>query len=242
MINEKIFYPDEQLQQSLQSEVEQDENIDEESLPSYDQFFQTQVQRKKMVPQGTSDYQATWIFDDDNSTENVSPTFQYRFHLLLIFRRTKNNRLKSMIDNKRHNFKAINPMKLTSKSIQTDRFLLEFDFKSLSSLSLSRQANLSRFRYRGLKSFSTTKWDSKQNLPPDYRRIYQFHNFRSMIKKIQLEQENNERRQDSAQVLFQIGSTLLGQRDEFCKDNFSIERSAQRLVFMREYRSYFHRN
>ncbi len=46
----------------------------------------------------------------------------------------------------------------------------------------------------------------KENLPSDYGRIYQFPNFRSMIKQIQLEQEENQTKEDHAQVKFFISN------------------------------------
>lgn len=53
----------------------------------------------------------------------------------------------------------------------------------------------SRFqKYRGLKSFRTSPWDPKENLPRDYARIFQFQDFSRTRKNLfrQIEKEETE--------------------------------------------------
>lgn len=50
-------------------------------------------------------------------------------------------------------------------------------------------------RYRGLKSLRTSPWDTKENLPADYSRIFQFADFRRTKKRV-----FGEAQDDGAQV------------------------------------------
>ena len=47
------------------------------------------------------------------------------------------------------------------------------------------------FRYRGLKSFQNSDWDTKENLPREYARIFQFGNYKRTKKRILKEDEKD---------------------------------------------------
>jgi len=49
---------------------------------------------------------------------------------------------------------------------------------------LDQPARVRFQRYRGLKNFRTSEWNPKENLPPDFSRIFQFANYRRTKKRV----------------------------------------------------------
>ncbi|CAF3536579.1 unnamed protein product [Rotaria sp. Silwood1] len=216
---DKTYESDPNVQQSLAFEAEQDPmNIDQEQTwPTKQDIQLSEHQIKKRVPKGTSQYQAAWIIsdDEDNQSQNQQNDFDEDHQDMMTDYADDLQSIK--LDQEEHEEEeeeemdelVMNPNNYDEKTdFEEDKESL----KKLKEAKLDEQfpdevdtpmdvpARVRFQKYRGLKSLRTTKWDSKENLPYDYGRIYQFPNFRAMIKQIQSEQENNQHKQDHAQI------------------------------------------
>lgn len=68
--SQTVVFPDAELQESL---VKENAFVEEEEMPSVEEpLDDTLQQMKRRVPRGTSDYQATWIPEEDSVTDTES--------------------------------------------------------------------------------------------------------------------------------------------------------------------------
>ncbi|UJR24736.1 hypothetical protein I4U23_006110 [Adineta vaga] len=220
-IVERVFNSQPELQRSLAFEADIDpmNNYQEQTWPTTEELEKAQAEQtqlKKRVPKGTSEYQAAWIVsdeeeqdyeeggDDDDEEQDMITANADELESIQLNQQEEEEEEEEEMDEL-----VINPNNYDEKfDLEEDKQTL----KKLKEAKLDEQfpdeidtpmnipARVRFQKYRGLKSFRTTKWDVKENLPEDYGRIYQFPNFRGMIKQIQAEQENNQEKQDHAQV------------------------------------------
>lgn len=132
--------------------------IDEEMVMAEEE------EETKIVPKGTSDYQAAWIVESDE--ENTS----------------ENDMVKDYADADK--IKKVN----FDLNIEENESDIGMDIVGEQDLSKKTEIDVparERFaEFRGLKSFRTSEWDCKENLPPDYSRIFKFKNYEHTRKRI----------------------------------------------------------
>ncbi|KDQ55730.1 hypothetical protein JAAARDRAFT_37154 [Jaapia argillacea MUCL 33604] len=154
----------------------------------------TTPRRVKRVPKGTSDYQAAWIFDDDEDEEGDED----------------GDKEGSEVDMEEEEMRDVpvieddNEMEMESrKSVAFEDLDMEVEEKELEKWRNRKReeeddvafpdeidtprdvsARVRFQRYRGLRSFRTSPWDPYENLPRDYARIFQFEDFKRTERSV----------------------------------------------------------
>ena len=200
--------------ESLQSENEPDMFDGEQYLSPEDEEMadaapdanggnETRVRKKVFkVPKGTSEYQAAWIIDmeegeddddddgesseeddamEDPAEEEASDEGEEEedadeYETMTV---TSEANLDENYDSKHVNWaEELETVKKMQTARTDEMFPDEVDTP------MDQDARIRFQKYRGLKSFRTSPWDPKENLPSDYARIFQFQNFNRTKKAI----------------------------------------------------------
>ncbi|KAH3882716.1 pre-rRNA-processing protein TSR1 homolog [Dreissena polymorpha] len=246
-----VVRPNPAHQESLQAEAEFDPMEGEQTWPTEEELKQAEESQKKMkkrVPKGTSDYQAFWIMDDEEkaaadvpeeeeeeesddedmeadepgaemgddsdegSEEGSEEGEEEEFEEV-----TEEKDEDAQYDEQMDMQEELSMLEKLKKEKMHVTFPDEIDTPE------DQPARIRFQKYRGLKSFRTSPWDSKENLPQDYARIYQFANFRRMAKKILKNSDMSEEMDNSvltcSYVRVNIANVPKALYDEMPKDS-----------------------
>ncbi|NP_001088282.1 pre-rRNA-processing protein TSR1 homolog [Xenopus laevis] len=211
-----LMKADPSAQESLQCEVVPDPMEGEQTWPTEEELKEAEDALKgtskvvKKVPKGTSAYQAAWILDDEGDGEEESDDDDdedmeedaedamddayseeedgsgneeaEESETLTIPDSTRDDKYDENVDEQEEE-QMLEKYKLQR---QDEVFPDEVDTPR------DQIARIRFQKYRGLKSFRTSPWDVKENLPRDYARIFQFHDFFRTRKRVFKEEEEKD--------------------------------------------------
>lgn len=215
-----VLRPDPNKQESLDSEVVPDPMEGEQTWPTEEELAEADGNQKKVtrrVPKGTSDYQAFWILDDEDekAEEDVSDDDAEMDDAEMAAMDDEDDGSdddSDALSESEEEYEDVTVGEDKDAKYDEQMDMVE-EHSVLARLKEEKQhvtfpdevdtpqdlPARTRFqKYRGLKSFRTSPWDSKENLPFDYAKIFQFNNFKRMTRKILYHDVEEEELDNSA--------------------------------------------
>ncbi|OBS83605.1 hypothetical protein A6R68_22406, partial [Neotoma lepida] len=186
-----LMKADPDQQETLQTEVFPDPMEGEQTWPTEEELDEANDLLKqrsrvvKKVPKGTSSYQAEWILDEGDESGGEGDEYDDMQHEG--FMEEESQSVHDDLYDEKVDEEAEERM---LEKYKQER--LEEMFPDEMDTPRDVAARIRFQKYRGLKSFRTSPWDPKENLPRDYARIFQFQNFINTRKRIFKEIEEKE--------------------------------------------------
>lgn len=196
-----LYTADSEKQESLESEIIPDPMDAEQTWPTEEELAEAAANRKrkivKVVPKGTSEYQAAWIPDEDGEILSACSE-ESEDDMSVEEARSEADSNKDLEDDEEYETITISEAAVDDEHYDRDIDILE----EKQAMDKFKDAKLdaqfpdevdtpqdilakTRFqKYRGLESFRTSPWDPKENLPVDYSRIIEFANYDRRRKRI----------------------------------------------------------
>lgn len=200
-------------QESLQSENIPDSMDAEQTWPTAEELAEAEgpqgTPKKKVVkkvPKGTSEYQACWILDDDEGNsdneesedsgeegegfEAMSEEGDSDADNATIADDTESVSVSVAGANKEAYDDTLDLEEEKATLVKFREERMDQMFPDEVDTPLDGPARTRFARYRGLKSFHSSPWDPKENLPFDYARVFQFENFSRTKKRVMAEERD----------------------------------------------------
>ncbi|XP_035155275.1 pre-rRNA-processing protein TSR1 homolog isoform X2 [Callithrix jacchus] len=204
-----LMKADPDRQESLQTEVIPDPMEGEQTWPTEEEmseakdFLKESSKVVKKVPKGTSSYQAEWILDSGSQSDGEGDEYDDMEHEDFMEEESQDE----SSEEEEEEYETMTIGESVHDDLYDKKVDEEAEAKKLEKYKQERleemfpdevdtprdvAARIRFQKYRGLKSFRTSPWDPKENLPQEYARIFQFQNFTNSRKSIFKEIEEKE--------------------------------------------------